>query len=34
MWTPAPINNTRQLTLSFQRLANLDGAIFERLGRY
>jgi hypothetical protein len=22
------------LTLSFQRLANLDSAIFERLGRY
>jgi hypothetical protein len=33
-WTPAPISPARQLTLSFQRLANLDSAIFERLGRY
>ena len=33
-WTPQPIGSQRQLTLSFQRLANLDGAIFERLGRY
>jgi hypothetical protein len=33
-WTPAPINPARLLTLSFQRLANLDSAIFERLGRY
>ena len=33
-WTPAPINPVRALTLSFQRLANLDSAIFERLGRY
>jgi hypothetical protein len=33
-WTPAPIDPARQLTLSFQRLANLDSAIFERLGRY
>jgi hypothetical protein len=30
--TPAP--PTRLLTLSFQRLANLDSPIFERLGRY
>jgi hypothetical protein len=29
-----PIGSQRQLTLSFQRLANLDSAIFERLGRY
>jgi hypothetical protein len=33
-WTPAPINTARLLTLSFQRLANLDSAIFARLGRY
>jgi hypothetical protein len=33
-WTPAPISPARQLTLSFQRLANLDSAVFERLGRY
>ena len=33
-WTPQPIGAQRQLTLSFQRLANLDSAIFERLGRY
>jgi hypothetical protein len=26
--------STRNLTLSFQRLANLDTAVFERLGRY
>jgi len=32
--TPQPIGSQRQLTLSFQRLANLDSAIFERLGRY
>jgi hypothetical protein len=32
--TPAPVDPARQLTLSFQRLANLDSAIFERLGRY
>jgi hypothetical protein len=32
VWTPQPAQ--RQLTLSFQRLANLDSAIFERLGRY
>jgi hypothetical protein len=31
---PAPLNPARLLTLSFQRLANLDCAIFERLGRY
>jgi hypothetical protein len=34
VWTPQPIGAQRQLTLSFQRLANLDSAIFERLGRY
>ena len=33
-WTPAPISPVRALTLSFQRLANFDSAIFERLGRY
>lgn len=33
-WRQIPITPTRQLTLSFQRLANLDSAIFERLGRY
>jgi hypothetical protein len=33
-WTPAPPNPARLLTLSFQQLANLDSAIFERLGRY
>jgi hypothetical protein len=33
-WTPQPIGSQRELTLSFQRLANLDSAIFERLGRY
>jgi hypothetical protein len=33
-WIRAPITPARQLTLSFQRLANLDSAIFERLGRY
>ena len=26
--------STRDLSLSFQRLVNLDGAVFERLGRY
>jgi hypothetical protein len=34
VWTPQPIDSQRQLTLSFQRLANLYSAIFERLGRY
>jgi hypothetical protein len=33
-WTSTPISPARQLTLSFQRLANLVSAIFERLGRY
>jgi hypothetical protein len=33
-WTPPPISPRRQLTLSFQPLANLDSAIFNRLGRY
>jgi len=33
-WTPLPINSARKLTLSFQRLTNLDSAIFERLSRY
>jgi hypothetical protein len=32
--TPAPLSPARLLTLSFQRLANLDSPIFERLGRY
>jgi hypothetical protein len=30
----APKPWVRALTLSFQRLANLNSAIFERLGRY
>jgi len=30
-WRPIPIASTRQLTLSFQRLANLDSTVFERL---
>ena len=29
-----PVNSTRQLSLCFQRLANLDNGVFERLGRY
>jgi hypothetical protein len=29
-----PINLARQLTLCFQRIANLDNGAFERLGRY
>jgi hypothetical protein len=29
-----PVNSARQLTLCFQRLANLDNGGFERLGRY
>ena len=33
-WTPAPTGPQRQLTVSFQRLANLDSAVFERLDRY
>jgi hypothetical protein len=31
--TPLPISSARQLTLCFQRLANLDSSVFERLGR-
>jgi hypothetical protein len=31
---PEPGNSARQLTLCFQRLANLDDGVFERLGRY
>jgi hypothetical protein len=31
---PIPVNSARQLTLCFQRLANLDNGMFERLGRY
>ncbi len=32
--TAQPISSARQLSLCFQRLANLDNGIFERLGRY
>lgn len=32
--TTQPIIPARQLTLCFQRLANLDNGVFERLGRY
>jgi hypothetical protein len=32
--TPQPISSARQLTLCFKRFANLDQAMFERLGRY
>jgi hypothetical protein len=32
--TAEPISSARQLTLCFQRLANLDNGAFERLGRY
>ena len=32
--TTDPIGSARQLTLCFQRLANLDNGVFERLGRY
>ena len=31
---PQPVNSARQLTLCFQRIANLDNGVFERLGRY
>lgn len=31
---PPPVNSARQLTICFQRLANLDNGVFERLGRY
>jgi hypothetical protein len=30
----SPVNPSRQLTHCFQRLANLDNGVFERLGRY
>jgi hypothetical protein len=33
-WAARPISSARQLALCFQRLANLDNAVFERLGRY
>ena len=35
-WRPAspPVDSGRQLTLCFQRLANFDNGLFERLGRY
>jgi hypothetical protein len=29
-----PVNSARQLSLCFQRLANFDNGVFERLGRY
>lgn len=32
--TPQSASYARQMTLCFQRLANLDNGIFERLGRY
>jgi hypothetical protein len=32
--TPQSVHSARQLTLCFQRLANLDNGVFERLGRY
>jgi len=32
--TSQPIGSARQLTLCFQRLANFDNGVFERLGRY
>jgi hypothetical protein len=31
---PQPVNSARQLAVCFQRTANLDNAMFERLGRY
>ncbi|MGO9358354.1 MAG: hypothetical protein ACLP1D_11875 [Xanthobacteraceae bacterium] len=31
---PHPVNSARQLSVSFQRIANFDNAVFERLGRY
>jgi len=31
---PVPVNSARLLTLCFQRLANLDNGVFDRLGRY
>jgi hypothetical protein len=32
--TPQSVSSARQMTLCFQRLANLDNGVFERLGRY
>jgi hypothetical protein len=32
--TPRPVSFARKLTLCFQRVANLDNGVFERLGRY
>jgi hypothetical protein len=32
--TPQSVSSARQITLCFQRLANLDNGVFERLGRY
>jgi hypothetical protein len=32
--TALAVGSARQLTLCFQRLANLDNGVFERLGRY
>jgi hypothetical protein len=32
--TSQPVTSPRQLTLCFQRLANLDNGVFDRLGRY
>jgi hypothetical protein len=32
--TPLSVSPARQMTLCFQRLANLDNGVFERLGRY
>jgi hypothetical protein len=32
--TARSVSSARQLTLCFQRLANLDNGVFERLGRY
>ena len=31
---PRPVNLARQLTVCFQRIANLDDGVFDRLGRY
>jgi hypothetical protein len=31
---PQPVNSARELTLRFQRTANLDDGVFEQLGRY
>lgn len=33
-WEPTSTRPQRQLTVTFQRLANLDGAVFDRLERY